>query len=67
MNSYSGHTYKFTKAVSDGGYQMLVSLTKAMSRMARLNMPKSMLKRSKEYRVLPAKKLPRLPERTLTI
>lgn len=38
-----------------------------MSRMARLNTPKSTSKRSKEYRISPAKKLPRLPERTLTI
>jgi hypothetical protein len=68
MNSYSGHTYKFTKAVSDDDYQILKLFnTKVMARMARLNMRKFTSKLSKGYKISPVKKLPESPERTLII
>jgi catalase len=68
MNSYSGHTYKFTKAVSNDDYQMLMVFNaKVMARMARLNMRKFTSKLSKGYKISAAKKLPKSLERTLII
>lgn len=67
MNSYSGHTYKFTKAVSDGLQALKPLLTGVILRMARSNMRKFTLKRDKAYRILAVKRPPELLERTLTI
>lgn len=66
MNGYSGHTYRFTKPVSDIFRRFPGHLIHRTLRMARSSTPKSTSKRSKASRISPVRKLPGLPERIQT-
>lgn len=66
MNAYSGHTYKFTKAVSQNSYSESC-LHQHYSRMVHSTMPKSTWKRDKGFEILPAKKPSEFPARIPTI